>query len=129
MHMSTEQALDLGDGRLEPAEAAFWKNHISTCSTCMQDLADWRNLGMNLRRSHLENAPPKDLQRALDIFAPSGTVGSKFRQVLAGIIFDSFQQPAFAGARGGAPSARQLVLRAEEFDIHVKIWGEPHHRQ
>jgi hypothetical protein len=37
--------------------------------------------------------------------------------------FDSFAQPAFAGARGVA-EARQVVLRAEEFDIHVKVWGE-----
>jgi hypothetical protein len=129
MHMSTETALDLADGLLEPAQAEFWETHILTCTTCMQDMADWRNLGINLKRSHLENAPSKDLERAFDIFGPARTAGSKLRQVLAGIIFDSFQQPAFAGARGGATAARQLVLRAEEFDIHVKIWGEQHHRQ
>jgi len=129
MHMSTEMALNLADGRLEPAEAEFWEKHILTCTTCTQDMADWRNLGINLKRSHFENAPPKDLERAFSIFARSNTAGSKLRQVLAGIIFDSFQQPAFAGARGGALGARQLVLRAEEFDIHVKIWGEQDHRQ
>ena len=117
MHMNTETALDLAGRRLEPAEAEFWEKHISTCTTCTQDMADWRNLGINLKRSHLENAPPKDLERAFNILTPS--VGSKLRQVLAGIIFDSFEQPAFAGARGGATAARQLVLRAEEFDIHV----------
>jgi len=129
MHMSTETALDLADGLLEPAQAEFWKAHISNCTTCMQDMVDWRNLGRNLKRSHLENAPSKDLDKAFDIFAHSSTATSKVRQVLAGIIFDSFQQPAFAGARGGATAARQLVLRAEEFDIHVKIFGERHHRQ
>jgi hypothetical protein len=54
--------------------------------------------------------------------------GSRVRSVLASLVFDSFMQPAFAGARGKA-SARQLVMRAEEFDIHVKIWGEDDHRQ
>ena len=45
------------------------------------------------------------------------------------IIFDSFQQPAFAGARGATTSARQLVLRTAEFDIHVKIWEAQHRQQ
>ena len=35
---------------------------------------------------------------------------------------------ATAGARG-AGSSRQLVLRAAEFDIHVKISGQPENRQ
>jgi len=34
-----------------------------------------------------------------------------------------------AGGRGFMATARQLVMRAEEFDIHVKIWGEREHRQ
>src|SRR5262245_18548167 len=42
------------------------------------------------------------------------------RQVVASLIYDSFAQPAFAGARG-QQSSRQVVLRAEEFDIHVKV--------
>ncbi len=131
MHMTTETALDLADGRLQPAEAEFWRHHISTCTDCMQRMADWRNLGINLKRSHLEDAPSNDLERTFNIFTPVRTVtaGSKLRQVLAAIIFDSFQQPAFAGARGQALAARQLVLRAEEFDIHIKVWGDTHHRQ
>ena len=51
------------------------------------------------------------------------------RSVLASIVFDSFLQPAFSGARGVASAARQLVMHAEEFDIHVKIWGDDNHRQ
>jgi hypothetical protein len=34
-----------------------------------------------------------------------------------------------AGARGSPGAARQIVMRVEEFDIHVKIWGEDEHRQ
>ena len=45
------------------------------------------------------------------------------RQVLASLVFDSFAQPTLAGARGGATISRQMVLRAEGYDIHLKIWG------
>ena len=41
------------------------------------------------------------------------------RKTVAAILFDSLAQP-FADARGGA-DARQLLMRAEELDIHLKI--------
>jgi hypothetical protein len=129
MHMTTEIALDFAEGRLEPAQVEFWKKHLSTCSTCTQDLAEWQKLRTSLKRSHLESAPRTDMQRASNIFPTVDTAVVELRHVLASIIFDSFQQPAFAGARGAAAAARQLVFRAEEFDIHIKIWGEQNHRQ
>lgn len=128
MHLSSEVALDLIEGRLQTDEAGFWTSHISTCAACAQDLNNWRKVGTSLKRSHLESAPDQDLEKALHIFLPASAASSKLRSVVASIIFDSFQQPALAGARGAVP-ARQLVLRVEEFDIHVKIWGDHSERQ
>ena len=42
----------------------------------------------------------------------------------ASTLFDSHAQPTLAGTRAPA-DARHLVLRAEAFDIHVKLWGPP----
>ena len=58
---------------------------------------DLSELPLLLKRANLENAP----------------------QALASLVFDSFAQPALAGARGGAAMSRQIVLRAEGFDIHL----------
>src|SRR5262252_4593556 len=49
---------------------------------------------------------------------------TKSTEVIASTTFDSFTQTVFAGARG-TDSARQLVMRAAEFDIHIKISGKP----
>ena len=49
------------------------------------------------------------------------------RDVVAAILFDSLTQP-FADARG-ATDARQVVMRAEEFDIHLKISANPSQHQ
>ena len=49
------------------------------------------------------------------------------RQVVATILFDSLTQP-FADARG-ATDARQVVMRAEELDIHLKISANPPQHQ
>src|SRR5215475_4682657 len=49
------------------------------------------------------------------------------REIVAVILFDSLTQP-FADARG-ATDARQVVMRAEEFDIHLKISANPSQHQ
>jgi hypothetical protein len=47
---------------------------------------------------------------------------SAAKPTVATTFFDSQAQDALAGTRG-APEGRHLVLRAEGFDIHVKVWG------
>lgn|SRR5262245_26519515 len=49
------------------------------------------------------------------------------REIVAVIVFDSLAEP-FAGARGAA-DARQVVMRAEELDIHLKISTDPAQHQ
>ena len=130
MHLSSEIALDFIDGRLETEQSSFWKKHLEICGECTQEVSRWRQLGTDLERSHLESAPDQELQKAMHIYPqkPDGG-GSRVRSVLASLVFDSFMQPSFAGARGTSAAARQLVMRAEEFDIHVKIWGDDDHRE
>jgi hypothetical protein len=131
MHLSSEIALDFVERRLDPEQSGFWQKHLEICTECTQEVGRWRQLGTDLERSHLESAPDQELQKAMHIYPrkPDGGGGSRVRSVLASLVFDSFMQPAFAGARGTTAAARQLVMRAEEFDIHVKIWGEDDHRQ
>jgi hypothetical protein len=64
------------------------------------------------------------LKAAYGIPGPQKGIG----RVLASLVFDSFTQPAFAGARGSGES-RQLMLRATEIDVHVRISGKPENRQ
>jgi hypothetical protein len=49
------------------------------------------------------------------------------REIVAAILFDSLTEP-YAGARG-ATDARQVVMRAEELDIHIKISTNPPQHQ
>jgi hypothetical protein len=130
MHLSAETMLDLLDGRLDRDQEVFWMRHLDVCKECTQEAARWKELNSELERSSLKSASEQVLQEAMDIFpdSPVGD-GGQIRSVLASIVFDSFLQPAFSGARGAASTARQLVMHADEFDIHVKIWGDDNHRQ
>jgi hypothetical protein len=122
MHLDTETAFDLVDGRLEAKAAADWATHLSTCPDCLALHDGSRAFRTTLKRSHLENAPEHLLHSARALFRAAAATERRagIRQILATLAFDTFQQPAFAGARG-ASATRQLVLRAEEFDIHIRV--------
>src|SRR6185436_474337 len=126
MHIDTETALDLMEGRLETEIARQWNDHLVTCRLCSSELEAFQSFRESLKRPHLENAPDRMLSSAVSLFqAPRTTASepSKIRRVFANLTFDSFTQPVFAGARDGNGNGnRQVVLRAEEFDIHVRVW-------
>jgi hypothetical protein len=64
--------------------------------------------------------PPKREEHAQAIFYPRRALERPTTQeIVAAILFDSLTQP-FADARGAA-DARQVLMRAEELDIHLKI--------
>lgn len=119
MHLGTEMILDLIEGRIE-------NKHAKDCPECIQRIEAWRSLHSRLRQeTQLLNAPSAVLDEACEIVKPR----SRVREILATMTFDSFTQPAFAGARAGAASCRQVVFHAEECDIHVKVSGDSEHRR
>jgi hypothetical protein len=131
MHLNTDVALDFVEGRLDHGQQTFWKDHLHGCHDCAQNVRYWQKLQTGLQRTHLKSASEADLQRAVHVFEPRPEeVRSTLRSIMAAIVFDSFLQPAMAGVRGDASmAARQLVMRADEFDIHIKIWGDVDGRQ
>ena len=129
MHLSSEIAVDLIEGRLAKAEETFWREHLGVCRGCAQDIARWEQLKADMKRSHMKSASGEILSTVMEFF-PYQRIENEPRcpSVVATLVFDTFRDLALAQARG-ASAARQLVMRAEEFDIHIKIWGEPDRRQ
>jgi hypothetical protein len=119
MHLTTEEALDLIEKKASRAQTDFWNAHILTCTSCGHQLQTWLEIRDRLHRQNLESAPALVIHAAGAIFEPRARKTS-LREVIASVLFDSFSQPALAGARGSA-AARQLLLSAEEFDVHLRI--------
>jgi hypothetical protein len=128
MHLTVDEALDLIEGKARESQITFWTSHSEVCGDCQEQLKIWKQIHFSLKRRLLESAPERLLRSAEAIFeAPKRGWVPALREVIASVVFDSFSQPALAGARGTA-TARQIVLRAEEFDIHVRISGESEQR-
>ena len=131
MHLNTETALDFIEGRLAQDHEAFWKEHMDVCTKCKMDFLQWQQITVGLQRSHLMTASEQELEDAARIGSRiQREARPTLRSIVATLVFDSFTQPAMAGVRGtGTQVGRQLVMRAEEFDIHIKVWGDSERRQ
>ena len=128
MHLTVDETLDLIEGRARESQIGFWTSHTKACEDCREQLKSWKQLHFSLKNRILESAPEGLVRNAEAIFeAPKRSWIPTLREVIASVVFDSFAQPALAGARGSA-TARQIVLRAEECDIHVRISGESENR-
>jgi len=129
MHLGSDVALDLIEGRLAKDEETFWKEHLGVCGDCVQVIDQWHQLRADLRRSHLKSATAEILDIVMEFFPQGDEKEACHPCVEATVVFDTFRDGTVANARGAVAVARQLVLRAEDFDIHIKIWGGPDHRQ
>src|SRR5437763_6151070 len=111
MHLNTEIAFDLMEGRLEQILTQQWAKHLLSCNPCSEEMDQWSSLRVALKRPNLQNAPASMLNSAVALFQPAAKTEqrSRIRQVIASLAFDSFTQPAFAGARGQT-ATRQVVL-------------------
>ena len=128
MHINSEIALDLMEGRLDNVISQQWTRHVETCSQCSTTMTTWQEFIGSLKRPHLESAPQSMLEAASALFQPKPAEPSTLRRVVAALSFDSLLQPALAGARGTS-AVRQVILRAEEFDIHLRIWASAGNRE
>ena len=122
MHLSSEEALDIIEGRATEDQVRFWRHHAQGCSSCEEQLVDWTAMHSLLKRQNLESAPETSIRMAHAIFQPPAVEESSgIRQIIASLVYDSFSEPALAGARGSA-APHQFLLSAMEFDIHIRVW-------
>ncbi|NJN96977.1 MAG: sigma-70 family RNA polymerase sigma factor [Anaerolineales bacterium] len=75
-----------------------------------------------MRTDASEDAPPAVITRARRLFQPRAVPAPTGRRRIAALLqFDSLQRPLALGVRSGQPAARQLLLKAESFDLDVRI--------
>jgi hypothetical protein len=122
MHLRREMALDFIEGRLVRQLSEELMTHLDDCPPCMDRVEDCQWLLASLKRPHLQNAPSPTLDSAVSLYqAPVERARrATLRQAIASLVFDSFSQPAPAGSRS-LMVARHLVMRADEYDIHLRI--------
>jgi hypothetical protein len=122
-HINTEDLVDYMDGRVSGEGKLAVENHLSKCDDCAELKEEIRLLILRLQEDTTFEPPAELVQWGVSLFQPllQPSSGGKLRKLIAALIFDTFDQPLLAGVRRVGAPPRQLLFRAGDVDVDVKI--------
>jgi hypothetical protein len=126
-HFTTEEWVDLVNQVASTGQRKAMQKHLeSGCKRCMETVALWQKV-CNAAAAEANYQPPADSVRvAKATFATSGWAAKpKKAGISIELLFDSFLQPALAGARSAATGMRQMLYRADPYQVDVQIEAKP----
>jgi len=125
-HFENEEWIDFVNQTVNSAKHAEMQRHLEAgCPRCGATAAIWQRVRKAgaMERSYL---PPDGAVRAIKAaFEASGHSRRKRTASVIETLFDSFRQPALAGARASGNRVRQVLYRAEPYQIDVQIEATP----
>src|SRR5438477_6670255 len=122
-HFATEKWIDFVNQAVDTNEKQLMERHLQQgCKRCRKTVSLWQKVRQSAA-SEANYQPPADAVRlGKAAFAGAGLAGQKKG---AGsrikVLFDSFLQPAFEGARSAGATSRQMLYRADPFQIDVQV--------
>jgi hypothetical protein len=126
-HFSTEEWVDFVNQALTAHQTEAMQKHLATgCKHCAETVSVWQKV-RNAAAMEASYQPSTDTLRiAKAAFAASGLARKKKESPsLVEVLFDSFLQPAVAGARSAAVGTRQMLYKAGTYQIDVQIEPKP----
>jgi len=126
-HFTTEEWIDFVNQMTPHKKQEAMRNHLgSGCKGCEEKFALLEKV-RGTAASEANYQPPADAVRVVKAAYASARTGSQGEEAksLVEVLFDSFLQPAVAGARSKATGARQMLYRADSFQIDLQIEPKP----
>lgn len=122
-HLSVENLMNYMDGQVSSAEKLTADEHLAHCSECLELRDEFQGLVTRLQDDSAYEPPSELLQWSVDLFQPVLKVenGGTVRRIIASLVFDTYDQPMLAGVRRVGAPPRQLLFRAGDVDVDVKI--------
>jgi hypothetical protein len=98
----------------------------SGCKQCAKTLTLWQKVHATAA-AEASYKPPADTVRVVKAaFAATALAGTRKKaNSLIEVLFDSFLQPATAGTRSTRAGTRQMLYRADSYQIDIQIEGKP----
>src|SRR5262249_787569 len=126
-HFSTEQWADLANGQVAGERRQAMQRHLSTgCKDCAALLSLWTHVGEAAKRESSYQPPDSAVRHVRGAFALLAEPRrSKTLLEIPRLVFDSLWQPAMAGVRSATSSPRQVLYRAGEFSVEMRLEPQP----
>jgi len=121
-HLSAENLMNYMDDKASGTERSTAETHLASCGDCAELKVELYNLTLQLREDSLFEPPAQVVQWGMSLFQPVvQQAGGKLRKIIASLVFDTYDQPMLAGVRRVGAPPRQLLFRAGDVDVDVKI--------
>jgi hypothetical protein len=126
-HFTAEEWISFVNRVVPPSEWEEMSNHVKQgCPRCQETVSIWQRVQRAAAAEKSYQPPADTLRIAKAAFAGAGFDGQtrKSRSRIS-LLFDSFLQPVVEGARSAATDSRQMLYRADPFQIDLQIEAKP----
>ena len=122
-HFKAEQWIDFVNEVVSAKIKREMEKHLAQgCKACNQTVSIWRKVRISANGEQNFEPPTDAVRIAKAVFASSRLASRRRRECIwANVVFDSFLQPAVDGARSAAAGSRQILYRADPYQIDVQI--------
>jgi len=122
-HVNIEDLMSYMDGKISDVEKLTVEGHFSSCNECAELKQELQVLVTGLQADSSFEPPAELVNWGISLFQPvvQPKAESKIRKIIASLVFDTFDQPMLAGVRRVGAPPRQLLFRAGDVDVDVKI--------
>lgn len=121
-HFSTQHWIDFARKTALAEQQEMMQKHLNTgCKDCAEELGRWTRVA-EFGIKETENQPPEAIVRKMKMAMGKSPERARNRmREIAELIFDSYLQPQMAGVRSTAATPRQLMYRAGDVLIDMRL--------
>jgi hypothetical protein len=127
-HFSTEEWVDFVNQVITTNQRDAMQRHLATCGACKQTVALWQKVHDQALAEAAYQPDLNTVRLAKAVFASSSRAAAPQQKSTGNaieLLFDSFRQPALAGARSVVIGTRQMLYRADPYQIDIQIEPKP----
>jgi len=126
-HFTTEEWIDFVRQVAPGSRQQAMRQHLETgCKRCRATVELWQKVHNTALAEATYQPPAESVRAAKAAFATAGgTAALPERRTSFEMLFDSFLQPAFAGARSAGTGMRQMLYRVDPYQVDIQIESNP----
>ncbi len=126
-HFTTENWIDFVNQAVDATQQQSMEHHLEQgCKRCSKTVSMWQKVRQSAASEANYQPPEHAVRIARATFAeaalagPAKGAGSRIK-----VLFDSFLHPVFEGARSASAGTRQMLYRADPFQIDIQVEPKP----
>ncbi len=127
MHFTTEEWIDFVNQMIPQQKQEAMREHLGRgCKRCSEEFALWQKVrGTAALEPNYQ--PSADIVHVVKAAHASAKMADRETESksLVEVLFDSFLQPGVAGARSMATGTRQMLYRADSYQVDLQIEPKP----